>query len=297
MDLFKDLQNSTVFCSDGAWGTELAKAGMEIGYCPELLNAEKPDVVKKVAGDYIQAGSQIILTNTFGGSPFKLARYGLQERTFELNKKGTEISREAAGSEVLVFASLGPSGEFLEPYGTLGEKELTEGFAVQAEAFRQGGADCVLVETMSDLRELICALHAVKESTDLPVVCSMTFEKGRNGYATMMGIKPGDAVKKIVEEGAEIPGANCGAGIDQMVEIAAIMHSAVQSPLWIKPNAGMPEIENGKTVFRESPEYMASRVVQLIEAGAGIIGGCCGTTPAHLSAIRKEIDKVNQQQS
>ncbi len=276
--------------SDGALGTELAKKGLRPGECPELLNAENPAMISEIARSYVESGSDIVLTNTFGGSSVKLAKYGLEGRIDELNEKGVRIAVEAAAGRAAVFASLGPTGEFLEPLGPLTEAGLTDIFGRQVRAFVRAGAEGVVLETMTDLGEVVCALRAVRENSELPVVCSMTFDKGMRGYATMMGVTPERAAEELEAEGADAVGANCGTGISDIVEIAAIMRSATSLPLWMKPNAGLPELIGGNTVYRETPDEFASRVADLLRAGASIVGGCCGTTPAHIAAVRKAVD-------
>ena len=168
---------------------------------------------------------------------------------------------------------------------------MTAGFARQVKAFVAGGVDCILIESMTDLGETLCGLRAAKEHAgDLPVVCSMTFDKGLKGFATMMGVKPADAVRKLEEAGADVVGSNCGWGIDEIIEVAKIMREATGLPLWFKPNAGMPELVMGKTIYRQTSDYMASRIPDLIAAGASIVGGCCGSTPEHIRKIRKAVD-------
>ena len=273
--------------SDGAWGTELARRGLTAAEAPEAWNLERPDDVLGVALAYVEAGSDIILTNTFGGSRLKLTRAGLADKVFEINRRGAEISRGAAAGKALVFASIGPTGEFMEPFGTVSEDEMIECFAAQAEALAAGGADGIVIETMTDLGEARAALTAVKENTDLPVVVCMTFDKGLRGYATMMGVRPAAAAAELEEAGADAVGSNCGAGIENMIEVAGLMSPATNLPLWIKPNAGLPELVKGRTVFRETSEQMAGHLPALLEAGATIIGGCCGTTPEHIRLIVK----------
>ncbi|MDP2983182.1 MAG: homocysteine S-methyltransferase family protein [Candidatus Latescibacter sp.] len=289
---FQDmLEQKTILVSDGAWGTEMAKHGLNPGDCPELLNADKPEVICAIARSYVQAGSDIILTNTFGGSPQKLARYGLENRTEELNEKGARLSVEMTQGKALVFASIGSTGEFLEPLGTIKAVDLIKSFGRQVRAFVAAGADGVLIETMTDLGETICALKAVKENSELPAVCSMTFDKGVQGYATMMGVKPDQAIDILEESRADAVGANCGSGIEDIIEVARIMRSESCLPLWMKPNAGLPELVKNQTVYRQSPEQMASYIPELLDAGATIVGGCCGSTPEHILKIRQAVDK------
>jgi 5-methyltetrahydrofolate--homocysteine methyltransferase len=289
IDIFKDKK---ILLSDGAWGTELAKRGLKPGICPELLNVDNPGAVRDVAASYVAAGADIIITNTFGGTPYKLEKYHLAGRLEELNAAGARLSVEAAGSDAGVFVSLGPSGEFLEPLGTVTESEMVAAFARQVAACTGTGIQGFVVETMNDLPEAICALKAVKDNSDCIAIVSMTYDRGVKGYATMMGVKPDQAALELERAGADIVGSNCGSGIDNMLEITRLMSGATDLPLWIKSNAGMPELVDGETVFRETPEYMASRVAELIEAGANIIGGCCGTTPDHIKAIRAILDSM-----
>ena len=285
MDWKALLRERAVLIADGAWGTELAKRGLGPGEAPELWNAERPDAVAAVARAYVEAGADILLTNTFGGSRWTLEKAGLGARTAELNRLGAELSKRAAGDRALVFASMGPTGEFLVPLGLRTEEEFVACFAEQASALVAGGADGIVVETMADLGEATAALMAARQVCDLPVVASMTFSKGPAGFATMMGVRPEQAAAALDAAGADVVGANCGSGIAHMVEVARLLRAATARPLWIKSNAGLPELVDGVTVFRETPEDMAAQVRALLEAGASILGGCCGTTPEHIRRI------------
>ncbi len=305
------LELKQILISDGAWGTQLSARGLPVGEVPERWNIEHPEKVREVAEAYVDAdpdiiltntlggnrpllrragGADIILTNSFGGSGFKLKRAGLGEMVAEVNRAAAEISRQAAGDRALVFGSVGPTGEFLEPLGTVSEIEMVDCFAEQVSALAAGGVDAILIETFTDLGEAKAALKATRESSDLDVVCSLTFEKGARGYATMMGVTPDRAAAELQEAGADIVGSNCGAGIVQMVEIVGLMAPATDLPVWAKPNAGLPQLVDGKTVFRQSPEEMAAHFRELVEAGASIIGGCCGTTPEHIAMLVAERD-------
>ena len=267
--------------SDGSWGVQLSKRGLLAGECPELWNESHPDDVRELARSYVDAGSDIILTNTFGGNRWKLEKCGLADRVSELNALGTELSLRAADGKALVFASVGPTGEFMAPLGVHTEGEFVEVFSEQIGAIVKAGADGIVIETMTALEEANAALRAARALSDLPVVVSMTFEKGPGGYATIMGVKPDAAARDF--PGADVVGANCGSGIEDMIEVAKLMRPATRRPIWVKPNAGMPELLAGKTVFRETPDAMAAHLGALIEAGANIIGGCCGTTPEHIA--------------
>ena len=286
------LEEKKGLIADGGWGTELQKRGLPPGEPPEAWNLSRPEDVLAVARSYVEAGADIILTNTFGGSPLKLAKVHLEGKLLEINRRGAEISKQAAGDRALVFASIGPSGEFIAPLGTISEADMVKGFADQASALAEGGADGIVVETMMDLAEAKAALKAARENTSLPVAVTLTFNKGPKGYATMMGVRPEQAAAELEKAGAHIIGANCGAGIDVMIELMGMVRSATTLPVWCKPNAGLPELVEGKTVYRETPEMMASQVGPLVQAGANIVGGCCGTTPAHIRAFVSERDKI-----
>jgi 5-methyltetrahydrofolate--homocysteine methyltransferase len=286
------LEKKSVLIADGGWGTELIKHGLKAGQVPEAWNLDRRDAVRAVAESYVNAGADIILTNTFGGNSIKLGKAGLEPGGFEVNRIGAAISKEAAGGRCLVFGSIGPTGEFMAPLGTITEAEMMKSFADQAKALAEGGVDGIVIETMSDLGEAMAALRGVRESSSLPVVVSMTFNRMRNGYATLMGIEPGRAAQELEKAGADIVGANCGAGIDQIIEVARLLRRDTSLPIWCKANAGLPALVNGETVYRETPENMASQLGLIVEAGATIVGGCCGTTPNHIRAFVMERDRL-----
>jgi 5-methyltetrahydrofolate--homocysteine methyltransferase len=276
------LKKKRILVADGAWGTELIKKNLAPGDIPEVWNLERPSVVKKIAQDYRKAGADIILTNTFGANRLKLKRTGFTGEVKEINRVGVELSKEVAGGS-LIFASIGPTGEFLKPVGD---------FSEQVKGILEGGADGIIIETMSDVKEALCALKAVRKNSSLPVGVTFSFNKGHKGFATMMGEDPKRIVLAVAEEKADIIGANCGSiTIEDMVEIAKIMKKSTSLPLWIKPNAGIPVVKKGKTLYPQTPEEMASFIPRLIEAGAKIIGGCCGTTPEHIRQIRDKVDQ------
>ncbi|HUU68829.1 MAG TPA: homocysteine S-methyltransferase family protein [Planctomycetota bacterium] len=282
------LTDRKVLISDGAWGTQLSQRGLQPGECPEQWNFDRQDDVKAVAASYVQAGSDIILSNTFGGNPFKLAKAGLEKKTREVNRLGASISKDAAGDRALVFASVGPTGEFMEPLGEITEQQMIDCFAEQVRGLVEGGADGIAIETFTDLGEAKAALRAVRECSKLPVVISMTFSRGPAGFATMMGVRPDQAARELEAAGADLVGSNCGTGIKDMTEVAALMRPATNRPLWIKPNAGLPELVNGQTVFRETPAEMAAQFPALVKAGARVVGGCCGTTPEHIRQLARQ---------
>ncbi|MBZ5584451.1 MAG: homocysteine S-methyltransferase family protein [Acidobacteriia bacterium] len=233
------------------------------------------------------SNSYMVTTNSFGANSFKLRAYGLADRVREFNRAAAALAREAADGKASVAGSMGPTGHILEEEGgDVSAAQLYESFAGQAAALAESGADAICIETMSSLREALEAIRAAKENGNAPVMCTFTFESGLKGFRTMMGVRPDRAAKEAAAAGADIVGANCGNGIANMIAIAGQMRAAAPStPLLIQANAGVPVVEDGKTVFKETPEYMASRVAELVAAGANIVGGCCGTTPAHIAAI------------
>ena len=269
--------------TDGAWGTELQARGLAAGECPDGWNLTHAEEVEAVARAYVEAGSRIILTNTFRANRLALARYGLAERVAEINRAGVEISKRAAAGRALVFASIGPSGRMLLA-GETTEEELAGAFEEQARALAGAGADGLVIETMADLAEARLALNAALP-TGLPVVVSLVFDSGRGKDRTMMGVTPEQAARELQHAGAHVIGANCGQGVAGYVEICRRLHAATDLPIWIKANAGMPEFVQGKAVYRMTPEQYAAYVPALLEAGASFIGGCCGTTPAFIQAM------------
>jgi 5-methyltetrahydrofolate--homocysteine methyltransferase len=292
MNILDEILQNKILLSDGAWGTLLQAKGMMPGECPELWNITHRKDVKDIAESYLFAGSDIIETNSFGGSRFKLSLFGLEERASELNRTAAAISREAAGKEKYIAGSIGPTGKMLL-MGDVTEEELYDAFREQAVALEEGGADIIIVETMSALDEASLAVRAARDNTKCTVIITMTFSKEPNGeFHTMMGVSPEEMVLSMKDAGAHIVGSNCGNGIEDMIGIVkAIRATDHNIPIIIQANAGIPELINGETVFRESPEMMASFIPELIKAGANIIGGCCGTTPEHISSIKRVLEK------
>ena len=287
------IKEGKVLVSDGAWGTFLQEKGMQAGECPELWNIEHPDDVYDIAKSYIDAGSNMVETNSFGGNKYKLAMFGLEDKVHELNKAAAELSRKAAGQDNHVLGSVGPTGKMLM-MGDVTEEELYEAFKEQCMALEEGGADAIVIETMSDLDEAKIAVKAARENTKCEVICTMTFEKsGDNAYHSMMGVAPAQMVSEIINAGADIIGANCGNGIEGMIDITKEIRSMDASiPILIHANAGLPVFKDGVTVFPETPNQMAGFVKQLVLAGANVIGGCCGTTPQHITEIAEVVKTI-----
>lgn len=271
--------------TDGAWGTQLQARGLAIGDCPDAWNLLHPDRVEDVARAYVEVGSQVILTNTFGASRIALARHGLAEKAEEINRIGAEISRRAAGSNAKVFASIGPTGKMLA-MDEVSPEEVRTAFAEQAHALAAGGADALIIETMSDIEEAKLALDAAKE-TGLPVVVCMVYGAGKEHDRTIMGNTPEEAAKVFTEAGADGIGSNCGNGPVQMLPICERLRAATNLPLWIKPNAGLPEIQDGHAVYRTTPEEFAVEAADLVKAGASLIGGCCGSGPDFIRTLKR----------
>ena len=272
--------------SDGAMGTMLQEYGLNAGACPEIWNVEKPEAVRAVHAAYIEAGSRITSTNTFGGSRLKLAAYGLADRVAELNSAGANIAREAAGAENSVAGSIGPTGEFLEPLGDLSFDTAADVFAEQSEALASGGADVILLETFSDLQEAKAALAGALR-TGLPVFCTFAFDTGGR---TMMGLDPVKAAVEMSKAGASGVGANCGVGPDQTLEVISQIRNATLGIVIAQPNAGLPRIVEGRTTYDSTPEEMAEFAAKSARLGVNIIGACCGSTPQHIRAMAAAIE-------
>jgi 5-methyltetrahydrofolate--homocysteine methyltransferase len=290
MNAFKErVARGDILISDGAMGTYLYAKGLKSGECMESWCVSHPEVVRGIHEAYIAAGSDILETNSFGGTSYKLEPYGLAHKVRELNLAAVALAKNAGAGKVYVSASVGPTGRIAEDEGgDVTTEDLYKAFQEQVVALEEGGADALCIETMASLTEALQAIRAAKDNTKLPVICTFTFEAGARGFRTMMGVTPERAARETVAAGADIVGANCGNGIVNMIEIARQTRTAQpNTPILINANAGLPVLEREKTVFKETPEFMASKVPDLIKAGAQIIGGCCGTTPDHIAAMAK----------
>ena len=282
--------------SDGATGTYLQGRGLEPGACPEEFNDSHPDVVMGMAADYFAAGSDMALTNSFGANRFMLKKYGHEDKVAEFNRLAAQHARSQAGPGQFVVGSVGPTGEFLvEPLGA-GEpgRRCWDAFVEQVTALEEGGADAVVIETMSAVEEAALAVEAAKSHTKLVVMATMVFDRGPRGFFTMMGVTPERAVRELAAAGADVTGANCGNGIDVMVDLAREMRQATDGPLLVHSNAGIPAYQGGVIVYPESPEYMAERFKTLADIGINILGGCCGTGPDHVRALAAAVKPSGQ---
>jgi len=285
-----------ILVGDGAWGTMLFERGVNISYCPERINLTRPELLEEIAGLYVKAGADLVETNTFGASPLKLEVYNLADKTEEIIGNAVAAVKKAVGRKVYISGSVGPCGKILKPYGDADPNEVREGFERQIAALVENGAHVICIETMTDLAEAKLAVSAAKKvAPETPVIATMTFDPTPRGYFTIMGVDIETAAAGLEEAGADIIGSNCGNGIEKMVEIAQGFKMCSTMPLIIQSNAGLPKMEKGRPVYLETPEFMADKAQALTAIGVSIIGGCCGTTPAHIRAIRKMVNREQPQ--
>ena len=278
---------------DGAMGTQLAAAGLAPGECGELWNVTCPDRVVAIQRRYVEAGSDCLITNTFGGSRLMLARHELGDRAAEINKAAAAVAREAFGDrEGYVLGDIGPFGGFMEPYGDVPESAVREAFAEQAQALVEGGVDAIIVETQTAVEELVIAIEAARAAGAACVIGSLAYDVGPGSIATMMGVEPGQAAAAVKEHGGHVVALNCGTGMtmEAAVQVVARYRQAVDLPLMAQPNAGQPRVVGDHVEYDETPEHMAAGVVPLLDAGARIVGACCGSTPEHIRMFRAAMD-------
>ena len=284
-----------LFFLDGAMGTELFARGVETGGCNDYLNIESPDLIAEIHTAYFQAGSDAIITNTFGANKYALARHGYVDKAAKINLAGAELARKVAGEDKYVLGDIGPCGDFLEPLGNVKASELRQAFSDQAKALADGGVDGLTIETMTAIEEVTIAIEAVKSVSDLPIFASLAYDPAGDAFKTMMGIGPETAVGKLIPLGIAAIGFNCGtldmAGYVKLARIYADVIGTESVALLAEPNAGRPELADGKTVYNLSPEDFAAACEQIRTAGAKIIGGCCGTSPDHIKAIVKKLQR------
>jgi 5-methyltetrahydrofolate--homocysteine methyltransferase len=295
-DLLKRLRNGEILVSDGGVGTMLMELGLKPGDPPESFNLTHKDLVEKIAGLYLSAGADIIHTNTFGGSPIRLSFYSLQDKTEEINRNAVMSARNAIKGRAYVSASCGPSGKFLKPHGEVEPEEMYSSFERQIKTLVASGVDIICVETMTDLKEAELAIKAAKAiSPTTPLMATMTFDDTPRGFYTMMGVSIKEAAAGLEKFGADIIGSNCGSGIEDMLKTAAEFKKHTDLPLLMQPNAGIPKITGNMPDYPETPEFMKEKYREMISLGVSIIGGCCGTTPEHIKAIRKLVDSLQNQ--
>jgi len=294
-DFLDRVQSGEVLVADGAMGSLLMDMAGDLvkGSCPEAVNLARPEILEKVAELYFDAGADIIQTNTFGGSPLKLSDYKMEEKTEEINRTAVQAVRKVIKKEAYLSASVGPSGKLLKPLGPVSEDEIFESFRRQVKVLIDYEVDVICVETMIDIKEAVLAVKAVRDiSKTMPVMSTMTYNPSPRGFFTVMGSTVAKAAAEGEAAGANIVGSNCGNGIENMVLIAREYREQTKLPLIIQANAGLPELKDDKPFYPETPEFMAGKVKDLIDAGVVIVGGCCGTTPDHIRAFRRTVDKL-----
>lgn len=264
---------------DGALGTQMIDRGLRMGECPDLWNIDHPEKLREIHNNYISAGAQVITANTFGANPIKLSDYNLQDRVEELNRAAIDIVKSVCPAGILVAADMGPTGKFLPPVGEGSLEEFAESFEIQAQIIKNAGVDLILIETMYDLREALVCLKAAKR-TGIPVYVSMTLDRKKRGFFTIMGDEASVCMKTLEENGADAAGANCTLDSAGFVELTPLLKKSLSSiPLIVQPNAGQPLIVEGRAIYEETAEHFGKNMKQIIEAGADIIGSCCGSNP------------------
>lgn len=290
--ILERIKKGEILIADGAMGSLLMARAKDLikGKCPEVINLSRPDVLEEVASLYLEAGADIVQTNTFGGSPLKLSDYSLDEKTEEINRAAVQAVKKVVEAKAYVSASCGPSGKMLKPYGNVDPDSMYDNFCRQLKVVIESGADIVCVETMLDVQEAVLAIKAAKSiSASIPVMAAMTFDKTPRGFFTMMGVNIEKAAGELEDAGADIIGSNCGNGIENMILIAKEYKKHTSLPIIIQSNAGLPEMKDDVVVYPETPEFMAEKSKELAAAGVSIIGGCCGTTPDHIRAMGQVI--------
>jgi 5-methyltetrahydrofolate--homocysteine methyltransferase len=287
-----DLVKERVVLLDGGMGTELIKNGFPQGESPESWNVEKPEIIKKIHLSYYDAGSDVVLTNSFGGSKIKLASHGLEDKCHELNYAAAQLASAVKPEGKFAAGSLGPTGKFLKPHGEYTEEEFEEAYAVQAKALAEGGVDFLLIETQYDLKEALCALRGARKSSSLPVFVTMTFNRNPKGYFTIMGNSVAQCVEELEAQKVPAIGTNCTLNSADMVDLLEIMREATPLPLIAQANAGQPSLSaDGKVTYSQEVDDYVKYIPQMIKNGASIIGGCCGTDPDYIKRISEIIKK------
>lgn len=293
---FLEAVRERVLLGDGAMGTQLLAAGLATGKSGDEWNLNFPDKIAAIQSAYVSASAEILLTNTFQASSLALARHGLAEKSYEINLRAARIARDCIGASGYVLGDVGPFGGFLAPLGNTSRQQLEISFAEQVTGLLDGGVDGIIIETMTALEEVEAAICAVRQVRDrVPLIASITFDRlADGGFRTMTGVTVSDAVEFMTRLGVDVVGCNCGTGlhIGDYVHLVAEFRGLTDRPIMVQPNAGQPRLDRGRIVYDETPEMMAAGVSGLIEAGASIVGGCCGTTPEHIRLFRREMDRA-----
>lgn len=284
------LKSKKVLLCDGAMGTELQRRGLKVGDCPEEYNLTHPEIIQAIHKDYLNAGSDIVETNTFGANRLRLKFYGLEDKVREINSAAVNNAKLVCPKNLFIAGSVGPLGELLEPLGNISENFAYEVFAEQAKILEEAGVDILFIETMMAIEEAVLAVRAAKENTFLPVSASMTFELGKTGLRTPWGVDIQTAVNELANAGADIIGSNCGKGFDEMIQVINEMSRLTNKAIVAQSNAGIPELVDGNLIYVETPEMIAPKVHELLKFGVNIIGGCCGTNPTHIKKMREILD-------
>lgn len=284
--------HTQILIADGAWSTLLRTRYPDLPPPAELANLNRPEIVLALAREYVAAGARFLTTNTFGAGRENLTRLGVADDFADINRAGARLAREAVGSSgAFVAGSIGPSGRILALHER-SEDELAAGFAAHATALKQGGADLILLETFSELEEILLALRAVKDATALPVIASLSFDSGPQRTRTRMGAAAGECAAALDQAGADLIGCNCGGGISTALPAVFALRSATTRPLWVKPSVGLPDLEDGRPVYPQTADEFAEPAPALIEAGANILGGCCGAGPEHIRRLAAVVERV-----
>ncbi len=275
---------------DGGMGTQLFDMGLGVSQCPHAWNTEHPDKVRSIHKAYYDAGADIIFTNTFGANKYRLSQFELQDKVSELNQDGVEAAKHLGDRSYLIAGDIGPTGYLLQPYGEHHPDDFVQCFRDQAQALEQAGVDLFVIETQSDPQEALAAIQGIRKESTKPIIVSFSFQLGKQGYRTMMGTSPKEALEAVQDMDIQGFGVNCGEGMEKYHDLVPILRPLTDLPLMVKPNAGVPEMVGGVTKYSESPSDFQRMVPEILTAGANLIGGCCGTTPDHIRVIREAVD-------
>ena len=286
---FLELIKRRLVLFDGAMGTSLIASGMAAGDCPEEWNLSRGEVIAGIHRAYAEAGADVLQTNTLGGTPMKLKASGLADRAVQINAQAVRLARRACPDHCYVAGDIGPSGQFLPPVGTCTPEELLKTFREQALALAEEGVDLFVIETFYDLGEILLAVEAVRSVSDRPVAATLSFEKKPRGFFTMMGNTPEDCARRLTAAGADVVGTNCNLGSAEMAEFAPLWRQAAEGPVLIQPNAGQPQVVDGRLYYQQTPDSFAEDIMAVARSGIDAVGGCCGTTPEFIELIRRRL--------